>query len=111
MAIINETVKKIKNKVVDTTSDVLADVVFGGAKAKREMKKSNDILPDLKLVNQAKGTQDGGDYSDPLFRARARVSNFKVDQEFKNKKLKTAKDVMNKPSDYQTDYAKMRGGK
>jgi ribonucleoside-diphosphate reductase alpha chain len=38
---------------------------------------------DLKLVNQTKGTEDGGDYRDPLFRARANVAVFKVEQEQK----------------------------
>lgn len=103
---IKNIIKKVKNKVIDVASDAMS--YPARSKAKKEIAKSNAITNDIKLVNQAKGTQDGGDYRDPLFRARANVAVFKVEQEQKNKRIQIAKKVNRNPSNYETDYAKMR---
>lgn len=78
---IKNIIKKVKNKVLDKTSDIVADTVFGGAKAKREMKKIDDYIRDKKLVRETKGLEPypNNDYSNPVFRARANVSNFETE--------------------------------
>lgn len=71
----------MKAKVIDKVSDVLS--YPARRKAQKSMIKSGNIINDMKLVNEAKGTQDKGDYTDPLFRARANVSGYKVDSQMK----------------------------
>lgn len=99
-------IKKAKNKIIDVASDAMS--YPARSKATKSIAKSNAITNDLKLVREAKGTEDGGDYRDPLFRARANVAVFKVEQEEKAKKLKLAKKVKNNPKSYEADYAEMR---
>lgn len=78
MAIL-DTIKKAKAKVIDVTSDILS--APARAKAANQMKKADADVQDIKFVREAKGVQDGGDYRDPLFRARANVSNLKTTYE------------------------------
>lgn len=103
---IKQTIKKVKDKIIDVASDAMS--YPARSKANKSIAKSNAITNDIKLVREAKGTEDGGDYRDPLFRARANVAVFKVEQEQKAKKLQIAKKVKNNPSSYEADYAKMR---
>lgn len=112
---IKKIIKKAKDKIIDVASDAMS--FPARSKANKSIARDTAILDDIKLVQQAKGTEDGGDYRDPLFRARVNVSNYKYDQEKKmqkieeeekKKKIKTAKKVNNNPKDYESDYAKMR---
>lgn len=103
---IKNIINKAKNKIIDVASDAMS--YPARSKAAKSIAKSNAITKDIKLVNQTKGTEDGGDYRDPLFRARANVAVFKVEQEQKNKRIQIAKKVKTNPSNYETDYAKMR---
>ncbi len=107
---IKQTIIKAKNKVTGAASTVIANTVFGGNKAKKEIKNANRVVADAKTVRAYKGKPDEGNYTDPLFRARVNNTQDKLDAVEKAKKLNTAKKVMAKPSDYATDYAKMRGG-
>lgn len=78
---ITDTFKKIKDKVIDVTSDVIsapARIKAAGIKAKADADVS-----DLKMVSQMKNVTDKGNYTDPLFRARANVSGIKLDMEKK----------------------------
>lgn len=76
----------VKNKVIDKVSDVLS--VVPRMKAKNAIAKADGLVADIKLVREAKGTEDAGDQSDPLFRARANVSNYKSDLEASQKTRK-----------------------
>lgn len=78
---IKDTVKKVINKITDTTSDVLS--VPARAKADAANKKADADVADIKLVRKTKGVDtSGSDYKDPIFRARANVSNMKFDREY-----------------------------
>jgi hypothetical protein len=79
MAIL-DTIKKAKHKVIDVTSDAIS--FPARRKANKEIAKSTQNVNDIKMVRKAKGVQDGGDYRDPLFRARANVSNMSFEQEY-----------------------------
>lgn len=105
---IKDIIKKVGAKVVDVASDVMS--APARISANNSIANSNRIFNDAKTVRDFKGKPDSGDYTDPLFRARVNNMNDKFDAEQKAKKLETAKKVMSKPSNYQTDYAKMRGG-
>lgn len=101
-------IQKIKNKVIDVASDIMS--APARISAANKTAKADRIFQDAKTVRDNKGKPDSGDYTDPLFRARVNNNNDKFDAEQKAKKLNTAKKVMAKPSNYETDYAKMRGG-
>lgn len=105
---IKDTIKKIGAKVIDVASDVMS--APARISAANSIAKSTRVFNDAKTVNDFKGKPDSGDYTDPLFRARVNNINDKFDAEQKARKLLTAKKVDAKPADYQTDYAKMRGG-
>ena len=102
-------IQNIKNKVIDVASDVMS--APARMKANASIANSTRVFNDAKTVNQNKGKPDSGDYTDPLFRARVNNIQDKLDAEKQAKKLDVAKKVMSKPSNYATDYAKMRGGK
>lgn len=105
---IKQTINKAKEKVIDVASDIIsAPARF---KASKSIAKSTRIFNDAKMVKDYKGKPDAGDYTDPLFRARINNLHDKADMKEKALKLETAKKVKNKPSNYETDYAKMRGG-
>lgn len=74
---ISNIIKKVANKVVDVTSDVLSAPARMNAAAAKT-KADNDVAA-IKTVRAMKGVPDKGDQSDPLFRARAVVSNLKTD--------------------------------
>lgn len=76
---IKDTIKKIGSKVVDVASDVIADNFMGARANRAKAAKSNALASDMQMVKKAKGAQDGGDYRDPLFRARANVSNYETE--------------------------------
>jgi hypothetical protein len=81
---------QILNKIKEVVSDALS--APARSKAKKAMTKASNDVADIKLVREAKGTQDNGDYKDPLFRARANVAQM----------------VAARPGPYGKDYAKMR---
>ena len=71
--------KAIKNKVIDKVSDVLS--YPARRKAQKAILKSDAILKDIKTVRNSKGYDTSEkDWRDPIFRARANVSNFKTEQ-------------------------------
>lgn len=105
---IKQIVKKVGEKVVDVASDVLS--APARIKANAQIKQSDRVYKDAKMVNDFKGKPDSGDYTDPLFRARINNLHDKADAQEKAAKLEVAKKVNAKPSNYETDYAKMRGG-
>jgi len=76
-------VSKIKNKVVDVTSDILS--APARYKANKSIAESNRVADAIKMTREAKGAQDGGDYRDPLFRARATAAAAKVSMKPKKK--------------------------
>jgi hypothetical protein len=69
-------------QILNKIKEVVSDALSAPARSKA----------DIKLVREAKGTQDNGDYKDPLFRARANVAQM----------------VAARPGPYGKDYAKMR---
>jgi len=64
--------KKVKDKVIDTTSDLLS--APSRYKSNKKMAESNRVYDAIKLTKNSEGKPDGGDYKDPLFRARATAS-------------------------------------
>ena len=70
---------KIKEKVIGATSDLLS--YPARRKAQKAMIKSDQIAKDVKTLQDYKGydTSDK-DYRDPVFRAKANISNFKTEQ-------------------------------
>lgn len=83
-------VNKIKNKVIDVTSSAIADNFMGARKARNDMAKADQLSKDMQLVKKTKGvSMQGKDYNDPIFRARANVSNFEA--EYANKRSKANK--------------------
>ena len=99
--------KKIKDKAIDIASDVMS--APARIKAANSIKKSDRVYKDAKMVNDYKGKPDEGNYTDPLFRARTNNLHDKAEAKEREKKLLMAKSVANNPSDYESDYAKMRG--
>ena len=83
MSILNN----IKKKVIDTTSTAIANNFMGGNQAKAQMASDDQLSKDMQLVKKTKGVSMAGkDYNDPIFRARANVSNFEA--EYANKRAK-----------------------
>lgn len=88
---ISNTIKKVGKKVVDVASDVMSG--FAPQRAANNQKKVDAQVKDIKMVREMKKVPDGGDYRDPLFRARANVSNMKADYE-----MDYAKKMSKKPT-------------
>lgn len=77
---IKSKIKKVKGKVIDKTSDFIANNFMGGNKAKKEIAKVDSYIKDKNLVRETKGVElINDDYTDPIFRARANVSNFETE--------------------------------
>ena len=71
--------KNMKAKVIDKVSDAMS--YPARRSAQKSMLKADSLVKDFKTVRENKGydTSDK-DYKDPVFKARANVSNFKAEQ-------------------------------
>lgn len=81
-------INKIKKTLKDAGGTVKAP--FQIAKSRKEIKKVDRDLPDLKLANQTKHLDTSDmDYRDPIFRARATMSRY--EEEYAQKRAKSAR--------------------
>lgn len=81
---IKDIIKKAKNKVVDVASDIMS--APARIKSQMSVDKANSQIADLKMVRDMKHMEDSGNWKDPLFRARANVSNMKFEREYAAKR-------------------------
>lgn len=70
----------IKDKIIDKTSTFIANKFMGGDKAKKQIAKVSRDLPDLKLANKTRNLDvSDSDYKNPIFRAKAKMSNYETE--------------------------------
>lgn len=79
-------ISRIAKKVQDVTADVMSAPIR--YKVAKKMKKDDELYKDILLERETKHLDIGdADYTNPIFRARANVSNFKTKlEQNKNKK-------------------------
>lgn len=104
---ISDLIRKAGKKIVDVTSDVLSAPARIAADNARV--KANGQIAQIKMVRDMKNVPDKGNESDPLFRARASVSNMKTDALQAARKKASAAPA--NQGDFQTEYAKRMSGK
>ena len=76
--VVGTAIKKAKNKVIDVASDAMSFPARN--KARKSIAKTNAYLEDKKLTREMKGVDSSDmDWRDPLFRARANVSNYETE--------------------------------
>lgn len=76
--------KRVKDKAIDVTSDILSAPKRIAEKAKE--KKFAAEADNYKFVRERKGQPDAGNYTDPLFRARVSAIHDTFDREEAKKK-------------------------
>lgn len=76
---ISKQIKKIGNKIVDVTSDIMS--APARIKANNSKSKADSDVKQIKTVREMKNVPDEGDERDPLFRMRVNVSNMKTDSQ------------------------------
>lgn len=106
---IKDLIKKAKDNINAGASEVLSG--FASTRASMTARGTRNQLTDLQTVRKAKGVQDKGDESDPLFRIRANKSNLETTMMMKADAER--KKMTKKPAsggDYETEYAKRMSG-
>jgi hypothetical protein len=77
-------IQKAKKKIIDVASDMMS--APARIKAEAAKKKADQDVADIKLVRETKNVDTSDkDYRDPVFRARANVSNMKFEREYSKK--------------------------
>jgi len=80
-----QSIERGVRKTQDTTSSILS--APARYKANKQIKASDSLLRDIKLERKTRGVDIGdANWKDPIFRARANVSNYKSDLDNKKKR-------------------------
>ncbi len=87
------TIKTIKNKITNIAGEIGATLRGKGISTMKGIQADRNRA-DVLLVRKSKGKPDEGNWKDPLFRARANVSNLKTEASMRAKKLQTSDGYM-----------------